>query len=275
MSHNITVESGKSLKLKTAGKYCDRDIVVTAEGGTDIPDGYIKPSGTINISANGTYDVTEKASAVVAIPERQIVLQDKTIEENGTYSADSGYDGLGQVTVNVSGGTNTESEEVAALLSNTMTVLDNSLVTTLRTRVCQAATNLVTVNLPNVTSLGAYAFYQCSNLKTVTLPKLTTISTQTWYMCPKLEYADCGQLANIPAQTFASCAALKTLILRKTGSICTLSNVNAINGTAIGKGTGYIYVPSALIDNYYKSATNWSTFANQFRAIEDYPDICG
>lgn len=31
------------------------------------------------------------------------VLQDKTITENGTYSADSGYDGLGSVTVDVAG----------------------------------------------------------------------------------------------------------------------------------------------------------------------------
>lgn len=32
MSHNITVEGGSSVRLKTAGKYCDRDIVVTATG---------------------------------------------------------------------------------------------------------------------------------------------------------------------------------------------------------------------------------------------------
>jgi hypothetical protein len=241
MSHNITVESGKSLKLKTAGKYCDRDIIVTAEGGTT-------PS--------------------------EPIIEALDITENGTYTAADGVDGYSPITVNVSGGTNTESEEVAALLSNTMTVLDNSLVTTLRTRVCQSATKLVTVNLPNVTSLGGYAFYQCSNLETVTLPKLTTISTQTWYMCPKLEYADCGQLGNVTAQTFASCTALKTLILRKTSSICTLSNANGVSGSGISKGTGYIYVPSALIDTY-KTETNWSTFADQFRAIEDYPDICG
>lgn len=239
-----------------------------------IPEGYIKPNGTLTIDKNGTYDVTEKASAVVSIPEKEIVLQNKTIEANGTYSADAGYDGLGQVTVNVTGSTNTESEEVAAFLSNTMTVLDNSLVTTLRTRVCQAATTLVTVNLPNVTSLGAYAFYQCSNLETVTLPKLTTISTQTWYMCPKLEHADCGQLGSITAQTFASCTALKVLILRKTSSICTLTNANGVSGSGIGKGTGYVYVPAALIETY-KAATNWSTYAAQFRAIEDYPDITG
>lgn len=30
--HNITVEGGSSVRLKTAGKYCDRDIVVTATG---------------------------------------------------------------------------------------------------------------------------------------------------------------------------------------------------------------------------------------------------
>lgn len=33
MSFNITVEGGKSVRLPTAGKYCDRDIVITAEGG--------------------------------------------------------------------------------------------------------------------------------------------------------------------------------------------------------------------------------------------------
>lgn len=45
MSHNITVEGGTSVRLPTAGKYCDRDIVVTATGGssggdTDFPEGY-------------------------------------------------------------------------------------------------------------------------------------------------------------------------------------------------------------------------------------------
>lgn len=36
MSFNITVEGGKSVRLKTAGKYCDRDIVVSAEGGGEV-----------------------------------------------------------------------------------------------------------------------------------------------------------------------------------------------------------------------------------------------
>ena len=34
MSHNITVQGGTTVRLPTAGKYCDRDIIVTAEGGS-------------------------------------------------------------------------------------------------------------------------------------------------------------------------------------------------------------------------------------------------
>lgn len=165
-------------------------------------------------------------------------------------------------------------EEIAGLLGNTLTVLDNSIVTSLKTRACQASTALVSANLPSVVSLGSYAFYQATGLETVKLPKLTTVSTQVFYGCTKLEHADCGLLGNLPAQTFNACSVLTELILRKSDSICTLSNVNAINNTPIGTGTGYVYVPSTLIEEY-KAATNWSTFVNQFRAIEDYPDICG
>ena len=37
MSHNITIEGGTSVRLLTAGKYCDRDIVITATGGSGQP----------------------------------------------------------------------------------------------------------------------------------------------------------------------------------------------------------------------------------------------
>ena len=47
------------------------------------------------------------------------------------------------------------------------------------------------------------------------------------------------------------------------GTTVTLKN------TPIASGTGYIYVPAALVDSY-KAATNWSNFAAQFRALEDY-----
>jgi hypothetical protein len=65
------------------------------------------------------------------------------------------------------------------------------------------------------------------------------------------------------------CSKFTTLILRNTTQIVTLNKTNAFADTPIASGTGYIYVPSALVDSY-KAATNWSSYANQFRALEDY-----
>lgn len=52
-----------------------------------------------DVVADSGYDGLSKVS--VNVPEKVPTLQDKTITENGTYSADNGYDGLGNVTVNV------------------------------------------------------------------------------------------------------------------------------------------------------------------------------
>ena len=46
MSHNIEVDVGTSVRLKTAGKYCDRDIVVTATGGGSSGDEWIGDGNT-------------------------------------------------------------------------------------------------------------------------------------------------------------------------------------------------------------------------------------
>lgn len=126
MSHNITVEGGSSVRLPTAGKYCDRDIVITATGGgggsevtlqsktvtptkstqsvtadtgytalskvtvNPIPSNYIDPSGTKTITTNGTHDVNayEKVSVNVPIPEGYIKPSGtKEITQNGLQNA--------------------------------------------------------------------------------------------------------------------------------------------------------------------------------------------
>lgn len=41
--YNFTVESGSAVRLKTAGKYCDRNILITATGGDySVEDGLVK-----------------------------------------------------------------------------------------------------------------------------------------------------------------------------------------------------------------------------------------
>ena len=56
--------------------------------------------------------------------------------------------------------------------------------------------------------------------------------------------------------------------------MCELDDTSVFSDTPISKGTGYIYVPKALVESY-QAHEKWSTYADQFRAIEDYPDICG
>ena len=58
------------------------------------------------------------------------------------------------------------------------------------------------------------------------------------------------------------------------GRIYIILSIDAVSYTKISSGSGYIYVPAALVDGY-KAAGNWQNYADQIRAIEDYPEITG
>ena len=97
-----------------------------------------------------------------------------------------------------------------------------------------------------ITTVGEYAFYGCNALAKVDVPNVTSIAAYSLY----------------------GCSGLYALVLRGS-SVATLGNTYALTNSGIAKTIGYVYVPRALVDSY-KAATNWSTYADQFRALEDY-----
>ena len=121
--------------------------------------------------------------------------------------------------------------------------------------------------------IGDYAFDSCSALTTAEFSAAKSIGSYAFRYCSALTTADFSAAKSIGNVAFYSCSALTTLILR-SGTMATLSDKIAFGSTPISSGAGYIYVPAALVDSY-KADSKWSTYANQIRAIEDYPEICG
>ena len=105
----------------------------------------------------------------------------------------------------------------------------------------------VTIIVDNATkSLGIYSLWKCVNLIT----------------------ADFASLTYIGKYALESCKGLIALVLRSE-TMCTIYDRHAAGYSSIATGTGFIYVPRVLIDSY-KTDSNWSTYAAQFRALEDY-----
>lgn len=124
-----------------------------------------------------------------------------------------------------------------------------------------------------VTTVGAYAFQNCSGLTSVSFPNVTSIGDYAFNAAHKLAKADLPKVTSIGQHSFSAANALEALILRNTEKVCSLRS-DAVSYTKISSGSGYIYVPAALVDSY-KAAANWQNYADQIRAIEDYPEITG
>lgn len=231
------------------------------------------------------------------LPEQEVTA---TITENGTteITPDEGKTmSKATVTVNVPTG---DGDTLNARLTNTLTSYSNAEIEAVQSYGFAGCSELETISLSAVKTLRAYAFYACSKLQTIDFPLLQSIEAQAFRNCSKITDFITNEHFNsrIDASTFEGCTALakadfyhittlgigayglactnlETLIIRNTDAVPPLyvTGFGAAT-TKINAGTGYVYVPSAMVDAY-KAATNWAKYADQIRAIEDYPDITG
>lgn len=172
-----------------------------------IPNEYIVPSGEIEFTQNGTYDVTDKASAKVNIKEK--VLGTKTITSNGTYKAiDDNLDGYSEVEVATSG------VDINEYFSDTITKGTSSLggwtktLLKMRSPLTIEGTDasnmfygyplneIPQINTSNVTKMDNM-FSKCPNLTTLT-PQLDTSNVDKMYQM----FSYCTNLITLDLSNF-------------------------------------------------------------------------
>ena len=227
MTHNITVEGGTSARLPTAGKYCDRDIVVTATGG-DYADGYETGYG------NGKTDgLTE------FIGDRDyITTGNATMIESWKYFS----------TVKIFHA-------------------DFPFATNVGSSAFNACSDLVSANFPLATKIENNAFGNCKKLVSVYIPLVEVFGGSVFKGDTSLEAVESPAVNTIWEQAFSGCTALKTVVLR-LNRVCALKQADAFDNTPIANGTGFVYVPDNLVEQY-KTADNWSTYASQIKPISE------
>ena len=181
---------------------------------------------------------------------------------------------------------------LAQRLTNTITHYENNSITKILGSSFRDCVSLVSIHCENVTLIKENAFYGAINLETAHFPSVTEMwyaafrdcfklkefvvltpqtrasggNGESFSRCEVLEKVDIN-INKIDDRFFWYCKALNAIILRKADAITINGGTNTFTGSAIANGTGYIYVPSALLETY-KTATNWSVYADRFRAIE-------
>ena len=268
MSHSITVESGKSLKLKTAGKYCDRDIVVTAEGGSSM----VVCEQTDEVHAQHILALIEDLK-VVSLPNAQ------TINES-TFSTCKHLTRIDAPNVTSIG-------DGAFHDCTSLTDIYMPTLWTVNLYGFKGCTNLRRIDFPSLKTVICGSFEGCVNLSEVNLPQLTFIDTNAFANCSSLVKVDFPSVTDIGVEAFLNCTNLSTVILRTTEQPCIVGvtsflNTKIMDENGMPTGQGFAYYPTSMDEAYravYEPAFAEmgldGAFDYLFRKIEDYPDICG
>ena len=203
--------------------------------------GGVKPSGTLEISENGVYNVYTYSSAsvdvhpsislsetyisngdynitgefnggviTVDVPAPQFVTETLNVSANGTYNPGEGIDGYSQVVVDVPiDGWDQKSftEEIIKF-----TNLDNSASFVVNTAFYNNS-YVQTVNLPYATSVGDYAFQGCRSLTQVSLPLCSYIGENAFYGCSSLTQVSLPVCSHIGGAAFRNCRSLSQINL--------------------------------------------------------------
>ena len=206
-----------------------------------IPDEYIIPEGTRNINQNGDYDVREKATVVVNVPEK--VLGSKTITENGVYNPiNDGLDGYNYVNVATSGvnindyyyTNDTYSGGIRNYIKDVPTLNTENLTTMYGFFAgCKNLINIPNINTSNVTNMSTM-FNGCNKLKTIPALNTSKVTDMSGM------FSECPSLIEIPeldtsnvttmSSMFNRCKNLKTVPTMNTNKVTSMALMFSYSG---------------------------------------------
>lgn len=290
--------------LQIFGKTFSNATGIVATDNTDTERTFIRPTGTMTIDENGTYDVSEYASAEVSV--------------SGGGDEPIPDDGKTRIWIHIAEGT--PDNRLTFYLRFTASVANNTTVDwgdgTSEVKGSTSATNYfhrysqggdyvvtMTVNTgtisfvgtsgssgysiygsransnyhnrsriqkvvigDNVTSIGTYVFYQCYTLEPIIISdSVTSIGTYAFNNCYSLTSITIpDSITSIEGNAFASCYGMSEYHFKPT-TPPTLANSNAFTSIA---SDCIIYVPYSAdhsILDAYKTATNWSAQASKMQ----------
>ena len=197
----------------------------------EISGGGVKPSGVLDISNNGVFDVYSYASANVNVPTTGFNEREVT---EGKFNI-----------VNLN--------NRASFVKNN--VFDNN-------------NYIQTVNLPDCYEVKEAAFGYCTNLTTVNLPMCSSISGAVFRNCYSLSQVNLPMVKTISALAFTNCSSLTSLTLCTDVYWTVPFGNRTYTGSPIitVSSSASIYVRS---DTYslWVALTGWSSISDKFVSV--------
>lgn len=240
MSFNIKIQSGTSARLPTAGKYCDRDILITTVSGdggiADVYDAEKNPieQGSISsASGNNTGSTTRlrnngfieiKPNVLYRISsniDRFYIIQygsdkDTVIQTGGWYSSPhlftaNAKSAFLRLTLANAGNTTITPDDFEWL---TITQFDNGIDHSIEDAIIGRTISGDYVN-DRVTALGSSAFRDCGNLTSISCENVASVSDRVIYDCQKLKTVSLPNVTTFGDYAIYNCRALTSIYVPK------------------------------------------------------------